>query len=130
VARCVQILIVEDDPNIREVLKQAVEFEGYTCTTAEDGQRAYAQLQTMKEPCLILLDLMMPNMNGYEFIELASKTHTVASIPVVVVSAAADASKLKTVDSSGQVKGLIKKPVELESLMATVREWCGEPKPR
>jgi len=119
------ILIVEDDSSIREVLQFALESEGYLVRTASDGEEAFALLKELKVPCLILTDLMMPGMNGYEFIELASKTHTIASIPIVIVSGTAKKSEVKVMTESGKVKGLVKKPVNLEFLMAIVHENCG-----
>ncbi len=59
-----QILIVEDNPAIREVLKMGLEMEGCEVSEAEDGRQALARLHSMATPNLILLDLLMPGMNG------------------------------------------------------------------
>jgi len=119
------VVIAEDDQGIREALQTFIELEGYTVRTASNGDEALALLKELKEPCLILTDLMMPGMNGYEFIELASKTHTIASIPIVVVSASPNESVLKVMSDSGKIKGLVKKPVDLDYMLAVVHKHCG-----
>ena len=121
------IVIVEDDQSIREVLQLAIELEGYEVRTANNGEEAFSLLKELKVPCLILTDLMMPKMNGYEFIELASQTHTIASIPIVIVSATPSESDVKVMTESGKIKGLVKKPVNLDYLMSIVHEHCGTP---
>jgi two-component system response regulator CpxR len=124
---CSLIVLIEDDQAIRETLKLVIESEGYEVRTAGNGEEALELLKTLKEPCLILTDLMMPKMDGYEFIELASKTHTIAAIPIVVVSATPNESHLKETTKSGKIKGLIKKPVDLDYLMKVIHEHCGPP---
>jgi len=122
---CGLVVIVEDDQGIREALQYFIESEGYLVRTATSGEEAFALLKELKVPCLILTDLMMPGMNGYEFIELASKTHTIASIPIVIVSASADESDAKVMTESGKIKGLIKKPVDLDIMLKIIHEHCG-----
>ncbi|MGZ3709088.1 MAG: response regulator, partial [Bdellovibrionota bacterium] len=116
---CQSILIVEDDTDIRETLQQILELEGYTVLTASNGQEALDLLPQVARPCLILLDLMMPVMNGWEFLELKKKSDDIslATIPVVVVSAAGE--RAKQIPASG----FIKKPIELESLIQSVRKY-------
>ena len=122
---CGLVIIVEDDQSIREVLQMAIEFEGYKVRTASNGEKAFSLLKKIKVPCLILTDLMMPGMDGYEFIELASQTHTIAAIPIVIVSAAPNTSAVKVMSESGKIKGLVKKPVDLDYLMKIVHQHCG-----
>jgi two-component system response regulator CpxR len=122
---CGLVVLVEDDPSIRESLQAIIEQEGYEVRTAINGNDAFAMLKELKTPCLILTDLMMPEMNGYEFIELASQTHTIAAIPIVVVSGTPQASKMKTMADAGKIKGMIKKPVDIEYLLKIVHEHCG-----
>lgn len=118
------VVILEDDQGIREALQACIELEGYIVRTAANGDEAFALLKELKEPCLILTDLMMPGMNGYEFIELASKTHTIASIPIVIVSASPNESVLKVMSDSGKIKGFVKKPVDLDYMLALVHKHC------
>lgn len=115
---CNNILIVEDEKGIQEVLKDALEMEGYTVFTADNGQEGLEKLPEMPTPCLILLDLMMPVMNGWQFAEVISKDMTLAAIPVVLVTAYGDRAKL--VPS----KGIIKKPIDLDLLLNVVKQWC------
>ena len=102
-----------------------IELQGYMVRAATNGDEAFALLKELKEPCLILTDLMMPGMNGYEFIELASKTHTIASIPIVVVSASPNESDLKVMTDAGKIKGFVKKPVDLDYMLTVLRKHCG-----
>jgi len=125
---CGLVVIVEDDQSIREVLQAVIESEGYEVRTASNGEEALLLLKELKVPCLILTDLMMPKMNGYEFIELASKTHTIASIPIVVVSGTPPNEADTTVMmESGKIKGLVKKPVDIDYMISIVHKHCGKP---
>ncbi|MDT8436219.1 MAG: response regulator, partial [Gemmatimonadota bacterium] len=80
------VLVVEDDPGTREALRRALEREGWTAWTAEHGRDALARLARQR-PSLILLDLMMPEMDGFEFLEALRRDAETAGIPVVVLTA-------------------------------------------
>src|SRR3954471_1338862 len=87
-----RILIVDDDDDIRETLSQVLTDEGYTVETAINGLEALNQLRrTTTIPSLILLYLMMPVLNGFEFQVAKSRDPLLASIPVIIVSASMDA---------------------------------------
>src|SRR4051812_23507934 len=105
-AQCKNILIVEDDEGIRETLVLALELEGYTVTTAGNGQEGLDVLPHMQTPCLILLDLMMPVMNGWAFAEALRADMVLAAIPVVVVTAFSERAARVT-----QARGVLKKPI-------------------
>lgn len=112
------ILIVEDDESIRETLQAVLELEGHDVLTAENGQEGLNLLATHPKPCLILLDLMMPVMNGWEFAATIEKDAKLASIPVIIVSAYNDkATNIKSIAS-------LKKPIDLRSLNETIKKWC------
>src|SRR5437762_11749160 len=81
------VLAVEDDFDLRDALVPILEYEGHRVVSAANGQEALERLQTMPPPSLILLDLMMPVMDGEEFRARQLRDPTLASIPVVVVSA-------------------------------------------
>jgi CheY-like chemotaxis protein len=115
---CKSILIVEDDQSIRETIALALEYEGYRVATAANGREALDMLPRMPKPCLILLDLMMPVMNGWEFADALNKDVVLATIPIVVVTAYEDQA------GSIRSKALIKKPVDLNVLYKTVRDCC------
>src|SRR5215471_6803603 len=90
------VLIVEDNAEIRESLSDALEDEGYTVVTATNGQEGLDRLRKMESPCLILVDLLMPVMNGSEFISALRATDVLTTLPVVIVTAWPDeAQKLR-----------------------------------
>lgn len=113
------ILVVEDNIDIQENLKRVLEYEGYNVFTADNGKEALDELAHIPTPGLILLDLMMPVMNGWEFIEEVNKDLMLATIPIVVVTAIGDKSKTPKTDG-----GYIPKPIDLSALMNTVRAHC------
>lgn len=113
-----KILIVEDDANIRDVLKLALEFEGYEVVSAKNGKEGL-DLLLPTDPGLILLDLMMPVMNGWEFVEQLKQKNLFAKYPVIVVSAYSE--RAKAIDC----KDFVLKPLELEHLLNSVKENYG-----
>jgi len=113
------ILLIEDESDIRTILKDALEWEGYCVYTASNGKEGIKILLEMPTPGLILLDLMMPVMNGWEFAHALQTDHAYTEIPIVALSAFSDP------DKTIQAKGFIKKPVDLDILLGLVREHCG-----
>lgn len=114
------ILLVEDDPDIRESIALLLRDEGYRVFEAPDGQAGFDVLRTMPRPCIILLDMMMPVLDGHGFMELLRSDEVLVSIPVVVVSAG----------RSGVPAGIhkfLRKPFEIEALVHTIREYCDRP---
>ena len=112
------ILIIEDDPEILSSLKMFLESEGYNVLTAQNGLEAMNILKTNGIPNLILLDMKMPIMNGWEFaIEFLDK-HDHSS-PIVVMTAAADAEqRAKDIHAIGWLA----KPFDLDVLLAEVKK--------
>lgn len=86
----VQIMIVEDNTELRETLADLLTPEGYSVDCAANGQEALAHLRSALPPRLILLDLMMPVMDGWEFVRELRRDPRWAAIPVVIMSAIAD----------------------------------------
>ena len=119
VNKCNRILLIEDDEDIREALQTTLEMKGYEVSTACDGRQGLEALAKMKQPSLILLDLMMPIMDGWEFINYVSADNVLATIPVVVITANAD-----SVGHVPHAKRVIKKPVDLDFLDEALRECC------
>ncbi|MEZ4814857.1 MAG: response regulator [Bdellovibrionota bacterium] len=120
------VLIVEDDRDIRSALQTILEEEGYDVFVAQSGSAALKLMPRIPKPSLILLDLMMPDMNGWEFSEALAKDDCYGSIPVMVVSAYTDKTKLKDI----KCKELIKKPIDLDVLLPKVKghlldSWFG-----
>src|SRR5919199_5374278 len=87
ITRITQVLVVDDDPAIRDVLSDVLTMEGYTVATAENGQAGLEQLQRAR-PDLILLDLLMPGMDGWTFARQCRADPAGRDIPIVVLSAA------------------------------------------
>jgi two-component system chemotaxis response regulator CheY len=110
-----RILIIEDDPNIREVMIMALQFEGFEVYSASNGKEGLEALESGPRPNLILLDLMMPVMSGWEFIDNFKQLENFKNIPVVIVSAFFE--KAKTVECTA----FVPKPVDLETLLEHVR---------
>jgi CheY-like chemotaxis protein len=115
---CQSVLIVEDEQTIRETLQLTLEIEGYSVYTAENGKDGLEQLRQIPKPCLILLDLMMPVMNGWQFVEALHENTVLTTIPVVVVTAFNERTR------SIRADGVMKKPVDLDALLATVKRYC------
>ena len=113
------ILLIEDDMDIRTILKDALELEGYRVCTASNGKEGIEMLPAIPVPGLILLDLMMPVMNGWEFATALETYRAYAEIPIVTLSAFSDPEKRI------RANGFIKKPVDLEVLFAVVKKHCG-----
>jgi DNA-binding response OmpR family regulator len=111
------ILIVDDDPDIRDVFQFVLEAAGYHVNVASDGLDAWRKLNT--RPALILLDLMMPIMDGEQFLKKL-RSSKYARVPVVIVSGDY-AAKSKT--NEIQANGCLMKPVEFDELLNTVRRF-------
>jgi CheY-like chemotaxis protein len=87
-AHCKRILVVEDNDDIRDLLVQVLDEEGYEVDCAENGKEALEKLAARpSDPSLVLLDLMMPTMNGWEFLEARKKDPTLAIHKIVTMSA-------------------------------------------
>ena len=112
------VLIVEDDSDIRESVAGLLEDEGYRVLTARNGKEALDILQTCR-PCVVLLDLMMPVMDGWQVVGVMSGDEFLKSIPVVVTSAFAAHAPLEP-----PVAQVLAKPLDLESVLRHVARFC------
>jgi CheY-like chemotaxis protein len=115
------ILVVEDDESMRTAMVAILHHEGYPVAEADDGAVALGLLRDGLEPCLILLDLMMPGMDGWQFREAQMRDPGFASIPVVVISAQLQAKRLA---GSPGIKDVLTKPVDFDQLLPLIREHC------
>lgn len=113
---CKSILIVEDDKPIREMMKTLLEIEGYNVYAAANGEEGLGLLRSSVPPCLILLDMMMPKMNGWSFLDELRSKPELEKIPVVIVSA------YKEIAMSVRPKAFVPKPVQLSSLLKAIEE--------
>ena len=117
-----RVMIVEDDLEARESLAAVLISEGYSVVAAEHGQAALEELR--KSPsdfCLIVLDLFMPVMNGWAFRDAQVRDPSLATIPVVVISA--DASAARRAAGLG-IAAAMTKPVDFDRFLALVGEYC------
>jgi CheY-like chemotaxis protein len=113
------VLIVEDDMDTREMLGRFLELEGYKVETAENGKRALERLGSGVGACVILLDLMMPVMDGWQFRQEQIRDASLADIPVIVVSAAGR-ERLERIHANAYLS----KPVDLDELLGCVTQFC------
>jgi CheY-like chemotaxis protein len=121
---CAMVLLVEDDVDVREAVTDTLEDAGYRVIAARHGQEALEVLRNGgPRPCLILLDLMMPVMDGWQFRDLQSKDPELADIPVVALSAHGGLHALGAADH-------LRKPVQLRALMDVVERFCGNATPQ
>ncbi len=115
------VLIVEDDEDVREAIVEVLRDSRIRAVGACNGREALDRLRSGDKPCLILLDVMMPVMDGWEFRAAQSQDQSLCAIPVVVLTAHASAEETARVM---RADGFLKKPVRLERLLATVRRYC------
>jgi len=112
------VLVVDDDEDVRDTLRDVLTLLGRTTVAAVDGVEALDELNRHVRPCLILLDLVMPRMDGWRFLEVLRKDARLKAIPVVVISAHANTHTPEGAD------GLIPKPLDLHELRQTVLHHC------
>lgn len=116
---CKNVLVIDDDPAIRQTIQDVLEIYGYEVNTASDGLEGIEKLSEMKDiPCVILLDLMMPGMNGWGFLDFQRSNPSYAGVPVIICSAYAESAK------SVRAHDILVKPVQLESLVGAVKAFC------
>jgi CheY-like chemotaxis protein len=118
-----KILVVDDDDAIRETLGGVLASEGYEVALAENGARALEVVREGVRPDLVLLDLMMPVMSGWEFLEVADSDDKLRSIPILIVSAMA--APLACQGVRGGVRMCFAKPIDLDALLDAVKEYSG-----
>jgi len=111
-------LVIDDDQDIRETLRDIIEAEGYPVVCASNGQEALSLLTKGFRPGLIVLDLMMPVMSGWDFLMKLRQSHTLSEIPVAVISA----SGVRSTPSGAT--HLVRKPLELDAVLDLVHEYC------
>jgi DNA-binding response OmpR family regulator len=114
------VLVVDDDPAIRGLVADALRVEGYSVDLAAHGREALDAMRARK-PATVVLDLMMPVMDGFSFMEACHQERLCADVPIVVISAVQDA--LKRMDEV-TVHACIAKPFDLEELVRTVGSYA------
>jgi len=112
------VLVVEDNEDIRELLRALLELEGYAVVTAANGHQGLERLRAMEHPSAILLDLMMPVMSGEQFLQIKNLDPELAAVPVIVVTAGFPPRELTGAQE------VVRKPLDFEILRAKLHDYC------
>lgn len=112
------ILIIDDEEDLRDALKLSLELEGYRCYTAANGREGLEALGRISPPSVILLDLMMPVMNGWQFLDELRAHPSLDRIPVVVVTA------FTRLTVAIRASDVIHKPVDMDLLLDIMKRHC------
>lgn len=125
-----KVLVVDDDPDIRDTLREVIEAEGHSVVTAANGRAALEALIMGLRPSLIVLDLMMPAMSGWDVLDAIRGDRALADIPIAVMSAAG----ARTAPLGATC--FLAKPIDLDTLLELVKDpgasasrrtWRGPP---
>jgi CheY-like chemotaxis protein len=116
-----RILVVEDDVTIKQAIAYLLKLEGYEVELASNGQDALEKLQDGYSPCLIILDLMMPVMDGMEFMRKFQADSSIPHPPVVVLSG--DGRVKEKTESLAVVESILK-PVSIEKILDIAQRYC------
>ena len=111
------VFVIEDEEELREMMRDALELSGYAVVTAEEGQQALEKIAGIQNLCLVILDLVMPGMNGWDFFEKMRQRTEFGSVPVIIYTSAPGRAP------SGATR-VLQKPMPFERLLSTVREYC------
>jgi CheY-like chemotaxis protein len=112
------IMVIDDDPDLRETLQLLLADHGYSVTEAAGGIEALQLLRSGSRPDLVLLDLMMPEMNGWQFLELIEDDPALRSIPVVIMTARPAVDPLPA-----PAREMLRKPFDSATLLATLARY-------
>lgn len=123
--RCEKILVVEDNEDIRDGLSTMLDDHGYIIETAADGREALQKLKLATVPTLVLLDLMMPKMDGWQFLS-ARKDDPQLAIHKVVTVSAVDRTQWAGASAVPEPDASLSKPIDLEQLWDVVSRFCDE----
>jgi two-component system chemotaxis response regulator CheY len=115
------VLVVDDDDDLRESIEAALTSYGHGVATAADGSEALAWMKKQGRPCVVLLDLMMPGMNGFELRSKMAADPGLSTIPVVIITGAGVLADRRANELRAEV---LRKPIELSTLLQTVKRFC------
>lgn len=121
-----RILIVDDDRTIADMLEQTLLQEGYSARKTTQSLRFYDEVREFK-PDLILLDLMMPYLDGSDELRLLALQPETTGIPVIMVTADVDAKRREDEYQAMGVKTVITKPVDLNEILQLIHDTIGDP---
>ena len=112
------VLLIEDDESIRDTVKLALEFGHIPVAVASNGREALKLLEKMERPGLILLDMMMPVLDGWGFLEELDRLPALSRIPVVAMTASGEKA------DSLPVAEVVTKPLDLRALLKVANAYC------
>lgn len=115
------ILLVEDEDEVREVIETVLRSEGYDVTPVRHGREALDVLRRGLRPCIIILDLMMPVMDGWELWRALGEDPALSSVPLVVISGGSAVDERAAGLSAAHT---LKKPVDLDDLLDALARLC------
>ena len=118
-----RVLVVDDDEEIRGMLGSVLQAEGFEVLEARNGLHALQQLLRRPLPDLILLDMMMPVMTGFEFLDMQHEDPRIRQIPVIAVTVHAKVAEIHA------VRRLVRKPFDLDDLLAAIRAVLASGRP-
>jgi CheY-like chemotaxis protein len=118
------VLVVEDDPQVRDVIEELLRMEGFGVESAVDGAEALMRIRSGFRPAVILLDSMMPRMNGAEFLRAREQDAGLLAIPVYLISASGD---FDGTSSRYRIEGFLRKPFDPERLLEVVQKHTSPP---
>jgi CheY-like chemotaxis protein len=116
------VVIVDDNDDTREALDEILRQEGFSTRVARDGQEAVDVLTSSDDPCAILLDHRMPNMDGSQFLDFLDRHPIFSQTPVIFISG--DLQGLAFAEARGAIP--VRKPFQIDDLVALVRDLCAE----
>lgn len=113
------VLLVDDDEDFCDSIRDLLLRRGYAVATARDGQQALDTISANRVPCVVLLDLVMPGMDGWRFLSVVKANPQMSSIPIVIASAHS------ATHAPTGVEGVLQKPFALSELFSFVERYCG-----
>lgn len=117
-----KVLLIDDDQNLVDGMARMLQLNGYAVVSAADGS-AGLEMAVREQPNLIILDIMMPKMDGYTFLMKARRNHLVAEIPVIVLTGREKLEEL--CKEAGDMVRFLVKPIEFEHLLENVQDVLG-----
>ena len=111
------VLVIDDEEDVREALRDLLELHGYKVLAAPNGREALEILRREGQPGFVLLDLIMPVMNGWEFLDELSRDAELSRIPLSITTSAPE--------QAPRDRDVMPKPIDIDALLERVRAACG-----
>lgn len=119
-----RILVIDDDKNLCEIFKTALESKGYVVETAVNGEEGMTKAMNFK-PELVLLDIMMPQIHGFHVLDILKATPQTKNIKVLILSALSDPKIISKAKDFGSVGYLVKSDTDMEGIIKTIEKVLG-----